>query len=199
MNEYASTDFRYCSYLYINEPLIAQMVKSIADDLSSHTDIEFEILVLGKDESGSLDTASPHLRLIETSEQQKDAGPAFARNLGIQEAQHDWLFFVDSDCLILPGWSQALISCFEAGESVVGGSVTLSAPYDYWPLAYNVSMYHEYLPDRPAEIKKYLPTINLAVKREVIDQVGLMNENLARVQDYDWTIRMALDEYRLRD
>lgn len=180
-----------------NEPLIAQTVKSITDDLMRHTDVAFEILVIGKDESGLLDTTLPHLPLIETSEHQKGAGPAAARNLGIQEARYDWIFFIDADCLVLPGWSQALIERFEAGESVVAGSVTLSAPYDYWPLAYNVSMYHEFLPDKPAEIKKYLPTINLAIKRKVIEQVGLMNETLARVQDYDWTIRMALAGYRL--
>lgn len=171
----------------LNDSLIDQVVDSVQRELAGE-----EIIVVGRDESGVL-LRRGDVRFIDT---QEPVAAARARNLGIHAARGNWLFFVDADCLVRPGWAGGLAARLAEGEAVVGGGV-ISPTSNYWVLAYNLSMFHEFLSDRPAGPRRYLPTLNLAVRREVIDQVGLMDEGLQRGQDIDWTIRMALAGYRL--
>ena len=66
----------------------------------------------------------------------------------------------------------------------------LPAGEGYWHRSYNLSNFHEvFSTGRPAT-RPLLPTLNLAVKRTVIEQVGLLNERLRRGQDMEWTTRM---------
>ena len=52
-------------------------------------------------------------------------------------------------------------------------------------------MFHEQLASQPREEHHYLPTLNLAMKREVVEKVGPLNEALMRGQDIEWTSRMT--------
>ena len=69
---------------------------------------------------------------------------------------------------------------------------------NYWATAYNISMFHEFLPSARGGYRVHLPTANLLVRRQVIDAVGLLDETLPRGQDTDWTARMTEQGYRLR-
>ncbi len=172
----------------LDDPLIAEVVASVKREMTDRG----EIIVVGRDEAGRV-SRNGDVRFIGTDE---PVGAATARNLGIRAATGDWLFFIDADCLAQPGWAAGLATHLSKGESVVGGSVTFPTD-DYWMLVYNLSMFHEFLTDKPAGPRPYLPTLNLAVQCDVIERVGLMDESLPRGQDIDWTIRMALAGYRL--
>lgn len=178
----------------LNDPLIRDVVVRISDELSTLAPERYssEIIVVGRDEPRRLEDQRD-IRFIDT---QEPVGASVARNLGIQAATGEWILFVDSDCLVQPRWAGAMVERLAAGEDVVGGGVTF-ATNSYWPLVYNLSMFHEFLSSRNAREMRYLPTLNLAVKRPVIDDVGVMNEELKRGQDIDWTIRMVLAGYRL--
>jgi GT2 family glycosyltransferase len=71
----------------------------------------------------------------------------------------------------------------------VGGAV-LAAGSNYWALTYNLALFHEFLPSTLRGPRPYLPTLNLSVARAVIERAGVMDEQLARGQDIDWTARM---------
>jgi len=172
----------------LNDTLIAQVV----DRVCAEVDKSSEVIVVGRDDNRRI----PRNSLVHFIETDHPVGASEARNIGIGAAKGEWLLFVDSDCFVLPGWFERLTARLSSGEMVVGGGV-LSPTDDYWMLVYNISMFHEFLVGASAGHKAYLPTLNLGVRREVVDQVGLMDARLPRGQDMDWTIRMALSGYRL--
>ena len=123
-------------------------------------------------------------------------GASTARNIGIEEAKSEWLTFIDSDCIMLPGWAEALAPHLADRPKAIGGGVAFRL-HIYWQLVYNISMFHEFLAQLAPSQRRYLPTLNLTVHRDVIRDTGLLDERLTRGQDVDWTIRMALAGYEL--
>jgi GT2 family glycosyltransferase len=173
----------------LHSPIMDQTLKSV---LSQECDHAFEVIVVGMDKY-DLVKQFKEVNFIETP---SPVGAAEARNLGIQHACGDWLLFIDSDCIAEPGWMAAFIEAFENGWQVVGGGVkTPQEPF--WLLVYNLSMFHSTLATQKTKETKFLPTLNLAVQRLVIDKVGMMDESLLRGQDVDWTARMTLSGYKL--
>jgi GT2 family glycosyltransferase len=63
---------------------------------------------------------------------------------------------------------------------------------DYWTLADNIAMYHEFSPLSPPGRRTFLATNNLSTARQVAALAGGQDESLLRGQDLDWTIRMRL-------
>jgi glycosyltransferase involved in cell wall biosynthesis len=173
----------------LNSPIIDKTIESI---LKQDTHYDYEIIVVGMDEF-NLVKKHPQVNFIAT-EHPVSAGKA--RNLGIQRALGNILLFIDSDCVAMPDWINTLINDIKAGWKVIGGSV-LSPTDNFWQLVYNLSMFHEQLTSKNKAEHSYLATLNLAIHRDVINKVGLLNEDLLRGQDIEWTSRMALAGYSL--
>ncbi len=178
----------------LNSPVILATLRSLQNQ--AWPEEGGEILVVGRDEANLLATwADRRVRFIDTS---RPVCAAAARNRGIAEAQGDVLIFVDSDCLAQPGWLETLLGRMAGGEDVVAGSVTFPAD-NYWTLADNLSMFHDFMPHMPAGSRPYLPTLTLAIRRHVAEVVGPLDETFpgAAGEDIDWTIRMRLAGFRL--
>lgn len=169
----------------LNSPIIVTVLEKI--NCQNEHEAIGEILIVGKDDLHLLQKVEdPLVRLIDTG---TAVNAAKARNIGIQQARHDLLIFLDSDCLPQPGWLAEHLRVQAAGHTVVGGGVAPTGS-NYWSLAYNLTLFHEFFATNPSETKTYLPTLNLSVHREVIKIVGLLNESLGRGQDIEWTTRM---------
>lgn len=166
-----------------NDTLIRDVVQAVCADVQGRADV----FVVGHDDAGRL-SGLGGFRFVDT---QRRVNAAVARNLGIAATDADQLLFVDADCIIEPGWSDAHLRRLAGGCKVVGGSVRFPQPTSYWQLAYNVTLFHAVSTEKPPGQRPYLPTLNLAVARSVIDAVGGMDETLERGQDIDWTVRMA--------
>lgn len=151
-----------------------------------------EIIVVGRDEVGSL-APYPQVKFIDTG---VAVCAAAARNLGIKAASGDVIAFLDADCIPEPDWLQQHENRQSAGECVVSGSVIVKHN-NFWAQSDNVSMFHEYVPQHPSGYRDLLPTLNLCVRRTVIDEVGGMDESLPAAEDADWTIRMRRAGFRL--
>ncbi|MBG0786393.1 MAG: glycosyltransferase [Anaerolineaceae bacterium] len=174
-----------CSIIIPNlhSPIIDRTIQSI---LSQETDRSYEVIVVGMDKFGLVEKF-PEVKFIKTP---APVGAAEARNIGIHEAISDTLIFIDADCIAMPGWIDTFFADFAEGWQVIGGGV--KSPTDnFWLLVYNLSMFHEQLASQPREEHDYLPTLNLAMKREVVEKVGPLNEALMRGQDIEWTSRMT--------
>ena len=173
----------------LNSPIIDQTLSSI---LSQESPYPYEIIVVGKDQYG-LVQQFPEVRLVDTGQ---PVGASTARNIGIGHAQGDWLVFIDADCIAQPGWLAGLAGAMAEGWKVVGGGV-VTPEKPFWRLVYNLSMFYGELASRTEKVRQFMPTLNLAVHREVTEKVGLMDEELPRGQDIDWTSRMTLAGYKL--
>lgn len=175
----------------LNSPLINRTIAALC--AQSRIDAVREILVVGRDEP-SLIPSHPLVRSVDT---QRPVTAPVARNIGIRLAQEELLAFIDADCVAEPGWLAGLLDAMGAGNDVVSGAMGFDGS-NYWATAYNVSMFHEFLPSARGGYRVHLPTANLLVRRRVIDAVGLLDESLPRGQDTDWTARMTEQGYRLR-
>jgi len=166
----------------LHSPIIDRTIDSV---LAQETDWPYEVIVIGMDKY-NLVKKYKEVQFIETP---SPIGAAEARNIGIKESRGEWLLFIDSDCIAQPGWVKAFSQEFKDDWKVIGGGVkTPEEPF--WLLVYNLSMFHETLSTEQRKETKFLPTLNLAVHREVVKEVGLLDETLMRGQDVDWTIRM---------
>jgi GT2 family glycosyltransferase len=168
----------------LNSPIIDQVISAVM----RQTALErlTEIVVVGKDEAHLL-PGNPLVRLIDTGQ---PTPAATARNLGIQAVHTDLILFLDSDCLPDASWLAEHLRAHAAGHQVVSGGVKLTG-HNYWSLAYNVTLFHEFATASLPGPKQYLPTLNLSVNRQVVEKVGGLNEGLKRAHDIEWTIRMT--------
>lgn len=170
--------------------LINRTIQSVLSQSLSHR--IGEVLVVGTDQHNILVERGP-VRFVCTGD---PVTAPVARNIGIRLATGSFLVFIDADCVAQPGWLEHLLIAQSEGHRIVGGGVSLESN-TYWQLCYNLSMFHEFLTTSPAGERQNLGTLNLCVAREVVDQVGLFDENLARGQDTEWTLRMRRYGHRL--
>jgi GT2 family glycosyltransferase len=170
----------------LNSPLIDKVIETVT--LQHGFEMVEEIIIIGKDEPGlTRQTQQKAItRFIDTG---KPVSASKARNMAIAISKGEVLVFLDSDCLPEPMWLSEHIKMHQSGLHIVGGGI-IPAGDNYWSLVYNLTLFHEFLTTNRATRRKYLPTLNLSIRRNVIDKVGLLDETLARGQDIEWTARM---------
>ncbi len=168
----------------LNSPIIDQVIDCLHKQ-TAWTAVS-EVVVIGKDDLNLIPTGDNIVRLVDTGQ---PVNPARARNIGIATADHDLLVFLDSDCLPEKNWLAEHITAHTAGHQVVGGSI-LPDGENYWSLSYNLTLFHEFLTTNSPGPRDYLPTLNLSVSREAVEQVGMMDVQFTRGQDVEWITRM---------
>jgi len=173
----------------LNSPIVDKTIESI---LEQDTEIKYEIIIVGNDRYELVKNYSQ----VIFHQTNTPVNAAKARNIGIKQGKGEWFLFIDSDCIAQKGWISAFANDFKDGWKVIGGGIQ-SPEFPFLVLVYNLSMFHEYLTTRKRRQTEFLPTLNLAVHREVIEKVGLFDESLIRGQDMDWTCRMKIKNYSL--
>ncbi len=187
-------------------PSVSVVIPSLNSSIIQHTlaalsaqafDLSrVEVVVVGLDQPGLVRSDSL-VRFIST---RVPATPAVARNIGVRETRGDLICFTDADCLPAPDWLARLTAPFEdPATSVVGGGVIFDTD-NYWTLCDNLSWFHEYLAGTAAGEREQLPTLNLCLRRCILDRVGLLDERYptAAGEDAEWTVRMRQRGYTLR-
>jgi glycosyltransferase involved in cell wall biosynthesis len=104
----------------------------------------------------------------------KNLGPAGARNVGLSHAKGDYIFFTDADCVPMPNWISSGLKCLESAGCIGAQGVTL--------------------PDKPSvtaadrvvssENNKY-QTCNVAYRKDILEKVGGFDEYLRVGEDLD--------------
>jgi glycosyltransferase involved in cell wall biosynthesis len=147
-----------------------------------------EVIVVGQDEHDLV----KENELVRFDRSPTPLAPAVARNRGIEQASGDVIAFLDADCLASPTWLAVLAERYrDSATHVVGGAVDFARD-NYWSLADNVSMFHDYMVGSPEGERTQLPSLNLSARRQVFDEVGRFDERYPRPagEDADLTIRM---------
>lgn len=118
-------------------------------------------------------------------------GFGYARNLGVKSASGDIIFFIDSDCHADPMWIMKAIKHF-ADERVAA----VTGPTLLWNVECGVARFLAWVGGRmefPKEKRfvRIAPTMNLAVRKKAILEVGGFDESLIRCEDTDLTYKLA--------
>jgi glycosyltransferase involved in cell wall biosynthesis len=174
----------------LNSSKVSQTIDSLcSQSLVLHI---AEILVIGLDARRSV-REHKSIQFIDTG---LPVTAPVARNIGIRRARGQYLAFIDSDCIAAATWLERLLERHQAGHMIVGGGISFpSSPY--LQLCYNLTMFHEFLVSTPAGPRANMGTLNLSIHRDVVANIGLMDERLDRGQDTEWTLRMRQAGYTL--
>ena len=123
----------------------------------------------------------------------KKRGAAVSRNRGIREAQCEWIAFLDGDDQFFPDKIKNLKEAIEASpdavmfahdeiEGPVGGPFVEKKLHEY---------YNPLLPALPQLFERcFLSTSTIAVRRDILIEVGGFNEEFILSQDYELWMRV---------
>ncbi|SHF68048.1 Glycosyl transferase family 2 [Desulfacinum infernum DSM 9756] len=170
----------------------ARMVREAVESVLAQKDARFELIVV---DDGSTDETpealGPHrdrLRFI----RQENRGVSAARNRGIQVARGEWIAFLDSDDLWLPGKLRAQLSFFEEHPDLL-----ICQTEEVWirnGRRWNPKKYHAkpsgYCFGRLLERCLVSPSA-VMIHRRVLNEVGLFDETLPACEDYDLWLRIG--------
>lgn len=169
---------------HLNQP---EQLRRCLDSLNRQTlNLDRVEIVVVDNGSGQLPTetcAAYGVRLIV----QPTPGPGPARNLGVAKSHGDILAFIDADCTADPGWLRAIQDAIEHDAAqIVGGDVRIARCDPERPTM--LEAYESIFAYRQEEYIKregYSGTGNLAMRREVFDQVGPF-AGIDVAEDRDW-------------
>jgi len=167
----------------LNSPVIHQVLAVVLKQVREQE--KCDVIVVGRDEAG-LVAEDDLITFVDTGD---PVLAAVARNRGVASSAAEVFIFLDSDCIPETQWLREHMAAQEAGHRVVSGGI-LPAGDGYWHLVYNLTLFHEVLSVLHPGPRDFLATLNLSVHRSVIESVGLMDEEVDRVEDVDWTTRM---------
>lgn len=131
---------------------------------------------------------------------------SYAREIGVREANGEYIAFTDADCVVGNNWLKKLVETIESHENVagVGGpNVTpdddttfAKAVGDFFEVFSRVGARYGYTNDEITEVE-HNPTCNVLYKRDVIKEVGGFNEQLVTVDDEEMDFRIRNNGYKL--
>lgn len=137
-----------------------------------------------------------------------NSGFAAGNNIGIREATGDIIILLNNDTYVTPNWIQNLIKHFESDKNIgmvgprtnnIGNEARLGITYaskeEMVEKSYEI--YYEHV-SKQYEIN-VLAFFCVAIKREVIDKIGLLDEiyGIGMFEDDDYCMRVKEAGYRL--
>ncbi|HCU65321.1 MAG TPA: glycosyl transferase family 2 [Rheinheimera sp.] len=131
---------------------------------------------------------------------QPNQGPAAARNNGIRHATGDYIAFLDSDDLWLPGKLSAQLEFLQTNPDFIACFCSWSV----WD-GNEIPAFNQPTAEQRLELQKdksgwlYLPllddsvihTISVVIKKQIMDSVGFFNEDYRVGEDHDYWLRLS--------
>lgn len=176
-----------------------QSANTIADAIHSvlnQSFQDFEIIVI---DDGSTDMIEEVLIPFKDKIKflrQKNLGVAVARNHGIKNSSGEIIAFLDADDIWFPDKLALQMALFNKNPNlgVVFGNVY------FWSLGkFHGKTYFDFFPPHRGQIllplfaNDFIPLLSILVRRKTLEQVGLFDENVRYVEDYELLLRIALD------
>lgn len=109
------------------------------------------------------------------------------RNLGIKKAEGEIIAFIDADCIPEDTWIDNLIKpIFFEKEAFISGSIK--------PIDKN----HAHIEENYPKYRDECETMNIAVTKKLVEDVGLFDESMEGCEDSDFCIRAREKGYKIR-
>lgn len=117
-----------------------------------------------------------------------NGGVASARNLGMKNAKGDWIAFLDSDDIWLPNKLQRQFDCISIRPEIsfIGTNRVGERTFIFWKEKVGLSP----ISLKDQFVKWHPHTSSILFKKELLNKVGFMNENLRCAEDNDFLIRI---------
>ncbi|NMP14780.1 glycosyltransferase family A protein [Thalassotalea sp. Y01] len=177
---------------YNAAPYLVDFIKAITSQ--SLAAEHFDVVFVNNDSSDG--SEAQLVRLLADNTQlnarqinyQQRASSYGARNKGVRESSGDILVFTDIDCLVERDWLQQIHEIFSQEHiDVISGFVDLVIDDKNNPWQWYDKTFHM---DNQANAEKgHIVTANLAVRRDVFQQIGDFEE-VESGGDFDWSQRM---------
>jgi len=168
----------------------ASTVQKSLDSIFHQTRKPDEVVVVdGSSADGTLEVVKNYpVKLVA----EPGLGFGHARNLGVKNSTGDVVFFLDSDCYAEPGWIEKALTHFDSGSEIAG----VTGQTRLWNTESGVARFLACVGGRvnmPKQRRyvKVAPTMNLALRRSVVDEVGGFDETLVRCEDTDLTYKVS--------
>lgn len=177
--------------LYNKEKFIRSTIQSILQQDFQ----DFEIVIVddgSKDNSAKIIKSFTDLRIRLV--QQRNQGVSAARNRGINEAQGDYIFFLDADDTLRHDALNSLVSAANEhldAELIVASFVYRDYDGNIIDTCKNIDL--GYLRDPFMSIwnkKVSFRTGNILLRKALIDNNVFFNKNLSLYEDLDWLLRL---------
>lgn len=181
---------------YNNAAYVRQAVDSVLQQ--DYPNIEL-IVVDDGSKDNSLEVLASYGERIKVVSQ-PNQGPAAARNNGIRHATGDYIAFLDSDDLWLPGKLSAQLEFLQTNPDYIACFCSWSV----WD-GNSTSGFNQPTTEQRLELQKdksgwlYLPlledsvihTISVVIKQQTVTEVGFFNEEFRVGEDHDYWLRLS--------
>lgn len=166
-----------------------ETVKKTLDSIMSQTRKPDEIIVVdGNSKDGTIEIVKQYpIKLVTES----GLGFGHARNLGVKNAEGDIILFIDSDCYADEKWIEKILPHFS--EPKIAG---VTGQTKLWNTNHGVARFLACVGgrmDMPTKQRfvKIAPTMNLAIRRNIVLEVGGFDESLFRGEDTELTYKVT--------
>ena len=151
----------------------------------------------GGSSDGSIEVIRLHEARLAGWVSESDRGQAHAVNKGLYRARGEILGWLNSDDTYLPDAVEQVVRCFNAcpDVDVVYGNCDYIDASGAWIRAFTVEPFDR---DRLVQIHDYIPQPATFFRRRVLDRIGVLDESLHYVLDYEYWLRAAHAGFRFR-
>lgn len=129
---------------------------------------------------------------------QGNMGVAAARNIGIKNSNEKYTAFIDSDCIARENWLEKLMETISSTGNDIGGvGGKILNGIDTWiGNGGYLNEFYGYLSNE-TKFTRVLPTANLCLEKDILNEVGYFDENLRTSEDTDICWRIIKRGYKI--